>query len=179
MAVKVTIRLLEREDTEIIVSAFAVIGWSKPATQYERLLAQQRRGERVVLVAHSDGDFAGYVTVNWQSGYPPFAERGIPEIEDLNVLPAFRRRGVASKLVDEAERRVFERSATVGIGFGMYPDYGAAQRMYVLRGYVPDGPGLAYRGQPVRPGESVTVDDDLVLFLTKDRAKGPEKPATP
>lgn len=39
--------------------------------------------------------------------------------------------------------------------------------MYVLRGYVPDGKGLAYHDRNVSPMQQVTVDDDLVLFFSK------------
>jgi len=167
----ITIRLLEARDIQLIASSFADIGWNKPTSQYERYLAEQDRGERVVLVAYSDEDFTGYVTIKWQSDYPPFAEKGIPEIQDLNVLPVFRRRRIASALMDEAEKQVFERLRIVGIGVGMYPDYGAAQRMYVLRGYVPDALGLFYKGQHVRPSQEVCVDDDLTLHFTKEREK--------
>ena len=147
------------------------IGHNKPPSMYERYLAEQEKGERLVFVAYSDEDFAGYITVHWHSDYPPFAEKGIPDIQDLNVLPQFRRRGIATKLVDEAEKRIFERSRIVGIGVGMYADYGTAQRMYILRGYVPDGLGLFYKEQPVTPGQEVLVDDYLVLYLTKERRK--------
>ena len=41
--------------------------------------------------------------------------------------------------MNEAERAVLERSSVVGNGVGMSPDYGAVQRFYALRGYVPDG----------------------------------------
>ena len=136
---------------------------------YEQYLAEQERDERLVLVAYYDDDFAGYGTIHWHSDYPPFAEKGIPEIKDLNVLPRFRRRGIATKIVDEAEKRIFERSLVIGIGVGMYADYGAAQRMYILRGYVPDGLGLFYKDKPVIPGKEVIVDDDLTLYLTKER----------
>jgi len=71
--------------------------------------------------------------------------------------------------VDEAEKRVFERLPVVGIGVGMYAGYGAAQRMYILRGYVPDGLGLFYKDMPVTPGKKVLVDDNLALYLTKER----------
>jgi len=165
----ITIRLLEKEDIGVIVSSFIKIGWNRTASEYERYLAEQDRGERVVLVAHYNDDFAGYVTIMWMSQYPPFAEEKIPEINDLNVLPVFRRHGVASSLVDEAERQIFEKSPVAGIGVGMYADYGAAQRMYVLRGYVPDTRGLSYKGQQVRPGQEVPVDDELILYLTKER----------
>jgi ribosomal protein S18 acetylase RimI-like enzyme len=113
------------------------------------------------------GVFAGYVTVVWVSGYRPFAEAGIPEIQDLNVLPQFRRRGIASALMDAAEAAIAARAVTAGIGVGLYADYGAAQLMYLRRGYLPDGRGIAYRGATVAPATRVPVNDDLVLMLTR------------
>ena len=70
-------------------------------------------------------------------------------------------------MVDEAENIIRSRSKLAGIGFGMYADYGPAQRMYILSGYVPDGNGLIYKDDYVKPGEKVPVDDDLILFLMK------------
>ncbi|OGO37202.1 MAG: hypothetical protein A2147_01445 [Chloroflexi bacterium RBG_16_57_8] len=165
----IVIRVLEAGDTVAIDAAFTGIGWRSRRLQIEGYLREQESGERVGLVAYSVEQFAGYVTVNWKPVYSPFAERGIPLIQDLNVLPPFRRRHIASRLVDEAERRIFDRSPTAGIGVGLYSDYGPAQRMYVLRGYVPDGRGLTYNDQPVAPGHEVRVDDDLILFFTKER----------
>lgn len=164
---ELTIRLLSSDDIAPIAAAFTALGWDKPASQYERYLAEQTVGDRVVLVAFVDDDFAGYVTIVWHSHYPPFAEANIPEIVDFNVLPFYRRRGIGSRLMDEAERRITERSPVVGIGVGLYADYGTAQRMYARRGYIPDGRGVCYDGQPVRPGQAVPVDDSLVLFFTK------------
>jgi hypothetical protein len=75
--------------------------------------------------------------------------------------------GRYEQVLDAAERLVAERSRVVGIGVGMDADYGAAQRLYVKRGYVPDGAGLLYGNHPVRFGETVRVDDELCLRLTK------------
>ena len=161
------IRLLMAGDIPAIAAAFAALGWHKPATQYERYVAEQRRGERVVPVAFQGGVFAGYVTIVWRSGYPPFQGPGIPEIVDFNVLPHRRQRGIGSQLLDEAERRIAERSPVAGIGVGLYADYGAAQRLYVQRGYVPDGRGLVSHGRHVAGGETVIVDDGLALYFTK------------
>jgi hypothetical protein len=54
----------------------------------------------------------------------------------------------------------------------MSPDYGAAQRLYALRGHVPDVKGLTSNGSPVRPGDEITVNDGLVLYLTKALPSG-------
>ncbi len=70
--------------------------------------------------------------------------------------------------MDKAESEIARVGPVAGIGVGMTPDYGAAQRMYVLRGYVPDGRGLHYRGHYPEYGEQITVDDDLALYLTKE-----------
>ena len=162
-----TIRSLRSEDAAVIAAAFAAQGWNKPAAQYERYYAEQYAGERDVLVAEVAGVFVGYVTVVWRSDYQPFCERAIPEIVDLNVLMAFHRRGIASALLDAAEARIATRSPVAGIGVGMTADYGAAQILYVRRGYVPDGRGLAYRGRTLHYGDVVTLDDDLALYLTR------------
>ena len=162
------IRTLEERDVQPIVSAFDELGWSnKGPALYQRYLSEQDEGWRTVLVASVGGEFAGYLTIDWRSAYPTFRRDGIPEIADFSVLPRFRRRRIGTRLMDEAEGRIAERSPVAGIGFGLTPDYGAAQRMYVRRGYVPDGMGIRKNDRYVRPGDCVTVDDGLALYLTK------------
>ena len=143
---------------------------NKTAGQYRRYVSEQESGRRNVLLAFHDGKFAGYLTVDWQSLYPPFRRDQTPEVTDFNVLPQFRRRGIGSRLMDEAERRIYERSTVAGIRVGLYSDYGAAQRLYVLRGYVPDGRGLLRDNQQVPPGDRVIADDSLSIALTKTLA---------
>ena len=97
----------------------------------------------------------------------PFHEAAIPEIADFNVLIACQRRGIGTALMDEAERRIATVSPIAGIGVGLTADYGAAQALYAKRGYVPDGRGLFHSGRPISRGATVTVDDDLNLFLIR------------
>jgi len=165
----VSIRRLERGDCRAIAEAFQRIGWSshKPLFQYEQYFAEQESGERDVLVAFDRGVFAGYLTIVWRPQYEPFRTKGIPEVQDFNVLPAFRRRGIGTALMDRAEQEISARSSIVGIGVGMYSDYGNTQRLYVKRGYVPDGRGLTYGGKVLEPMESTVNDDHLVLYFTK------------
>ncbi len=83
------------------------------------------------------------------------------------MLQRYRRLGVATNLLDYLERIAARRSPTVGLGVGLYADYGAAQRIYVRRGYLPDGRGVMYANQPVSAGRTVALDDNTTLMFTK------------
>lgn len=162
------IRRLESDDIPQIGQAFEGLGWDKPASQYERYLMEQILETRDVYVAFIEERFVGYLTICWISSYEPFRKAKIPEIVDFNVLPEFRRQGIGTQLMDRAESEIAKTSPIAGIGVGLTPDYGAAQRLYILRGYVPDGRGLWYRGHHPKHGEEITVDDSLALYLTKE-----------
>lgn len=58
-------------------------------------------------------------------------------------------------------------SNDVGIGAGLYADYGTAQKLYVKLGYVPDGNGITYKCKKTVPGTLYPLDDDLILWLRK------------
>ncbi|MCH7742735.1 MAG: GNAT family N-acetyltransferase [Proteobacteria bacterium] len=70
-------------------------------------------GAREVLVALMDGAFAGYLTIVWEPEYEPFQDSHIPEVQDFNVLPMFRRKRIGTALMDKAEELVATRSNTV------------------------------------------------------------------
>jgi len=161
------VRQMRHDDPATISDAFRAQGWNKPEERYERYYREQTEGTRTVLVAELDGGFVGYLTIVWESGYPPFRDGGIPEIVDFNVLAAHQRRGIGTILMDEAERTMSERSTVAGIGVGLTADYGAAQILYAKRGYVPDGRGLYYDGKQLGHGDETTVDDSLCLYFTK------------
>lgn len=163
----IAIRELIEADCDLISAAFSQQGWNKPAAQYQKYWRESQQGSRLVLVAEFDQVFAGYVTIVWESDYPPFRETQIPEIVDFNVLFKYQQRGVGTALMDEAERRIAQRSNKVGIGVGLMADYGNAQILYAKRGYIPDGRGIFGHGRWLAYGEQITIDDDVALYLTK------------
>ena len=163
----VQIRLLDEPDAQTISAAFKEIGWGKPVSQYQRYLDEQAAGTRVCFVATANSDFAGYVTVNFRPSYPVFVGESIPEIQDLNVLPHFRRQGIGTRLLDRAEGKAAKSSDIVGIAVGLHPGYNAAQRLYVRRGYIPDGRGITYRNHYLKEGAHVVLDDELLLHFVK------------
>lgn len=135
--------------------------------RFRQHLSGQATGDDLVLVAESDATVCGYLCVAWRSGYPPFRAADIPEIVDLQVLPPHRRRGVATILLEVAESTVATRSTVVGLGVGLHGGFGAAQRLAVKRGFLPDGRGLSYAGRPVAADATVRVDDAARLMFTK------------
>jgi GNAT superfamily N-acetyltransferase len=120
------------------------------------------------VIAEIDGDFAGYLAIKWKSGYLPFLQNNIPEIVDFNVLHKYQRKGIGTALMDEAEQRIKRVSPSAGIGFGVFKDYGAAQILYVKRGYVPDGTGIGKDSNPIAFGEHIIVDHSIVFHLVKE-----------
>ncbi len=70
--------------------------------------------------------------------------------------------------MDAAEEIAGQYADTVWPGAGLHSGYGSAQRMYVKRGYIPDGTDVWYRDKPCAQYETeIANDDDLELFLSK------------
>lgn len=164
----VTLRNLLETDCSPISQAFAAQGWDKPLAQYQRYYQEMQQGLKDVIVAEVDGQFAGYLNILWETDYPPFLAARIPEVSDFNVLKAYQRRGVGTILMDEAERRIARRSPVAGIGVCLTPDYGPAMILYVRRGYIPDGRGVYQNQRHCQHGDLVVLDDELILYLTKN-----------
>ncbi|TYP71986.1 GNAT family N-acetyltransferase [Paenibacillus methanolicus] len=170
MVVAVEVRQMVASDVELVYRVFHESGIGKPMAYIRECWEQNEAGDRITLLAFYQGAFAGSLHLLHRSHYPYFAQNGIPEINDFNVIPALRKHGIGTALMDEAEKIALGQHSIVGIGVGLYRDYGSAQRMYAKRGYVPDGRGVMVHNQPVVPGSSVCVDDDLVLYFTKVKA---------
>jgi GNAT superfamily N-acetyltransferase len=132
-------------------------------------LADHATGGGSSLIATRNQSVIGIVTIRWQSNYAGFRNRGIPLVHQLGVAGPFRRLGVATLLMDAAEELARgRRIMTLGITVGLFDEYGPAQRMYARRGYVPDGRGACHGQEPLSKGAQLTVDDDLIIWLTKD-----------
>ena len=163
----IELRHMTAADAAPISRAFLAMGQMRSEWQFLDYVAEREVGIREAWVATWNGALAGIVTLHWNPLYAGIAGRGIPEIQDLMVLLEYRRRGVATRLLDLAEHAASKRAHHVAIGVGLHPGYNAAQRLYVLRGYVPDGLGVTYDDRYVEEGETLRFDDLLVLHLIK------------
>ena len=165
---KLIIRNMESADAQIFTDEFTAQGWHPEIDGYLERLKDQSEGKSVALTAVYEGCPAGYVYVYLCANEGPFKEKKWPIIVDFNVLKKYQRIGIGNKLMDVAEHVAGKYSDTVCLGVGLCDSYGAAQRMYVKRGYIPDGSGVWYQGKQCVQYETVcTIDDDLILFMLK------------
>ena len=161
-----TIRNMIKSDIESLSHGFMTQGWPGREEILARYFLEQESGEREVLVAEIDGAVAGYITILPDAKQGPFA--GIaPELSDFNVFESFQNQGIGNLLMEEAENRVKLFSDKVTLGVGLHSGYGPAQRLYIKRGYIPDGSGVWYRNQPLEMNATIQNNDDLVLYLSK------------
>ena len=167
--VESNIRPLQQQDIEILGDKY--FPWStreETIAKWTRYLDEQQKAARVACIIEHEGKLAGYGNLLPYSEYPNFRNKNIPEINDVWVFEESRKQGLATILIDHLEQLAKDHGYTeVGIGVGLYRDYGPAQRLYFRLGYKPNGEGITYKHNTVIPGEQYPVDDDLILWLTK------------
>ena len=163
----VTVRALTEQDIGLLCREEALQGWPVRDACYRGRLQDMAQGRCVALCALWHGEPAGYVNLYDGADDGPYAGTGLPQIIDFAVLEKYRRRGIGTRLMDVAERLAAGRADAVGLAVGLHSGYGSAQRMYVKRGYIPDGSGVWYGNTPCTPYENYCIDDDLILYFYK------------
>lgn len=163
----VLIRDLRESDARSITDEEIAQGWQASVDKYLLRLRDQAEGTSISLAAEYRGNIAGYINVYPDSKWGAFADRGLPEIVDFGVLEKYRRLGIGSRLMDTAEQIASRYADTVYLGVGLHSGYGSAQRMYVKRGYLPDGSGVWFHDRVCEPYAPCCNDDDLILYFSK------------
>ena len=162
-----SIRKMQESDIKNLSRGFISQGWPSREEILTRYFKEQESGEREVLVAEVEGALAGYITILSCAKQGPFAEI-YPELSDFNVFEPFQNQGIGNLLLEEAEKRVRLISDKVTLGVGLHSGYGPAQRLYIKRGYIPDGTGVWYQNH--QPAMNAVCEDigELVLYLSKN-----------
>ena len=164
----IIIRDLLSSDAQHFTDEERLQGWDTTIDKFQLRLRNQKEGKCISLVADYNYIPAGYVNIYPNSEWGAFAHKGYPEIIDFAVLGKYRNKGIGSILMDTAEQVASRYADTVYLGVGLHSGYGSAQRMYIKRGYIPDGSGVWYKDKICTPYDTIyTNDDDLVLYLSK------------
>ena len=162
-----SIRKMQESDIKDLSQGFISQGWPSREEILTLYFKEQESGEREALVADFDGVVAGYITILPIAKQGPFAGMA-PELSDFNVFEPFQNQGIGNLLLEEAEKRVRLISDKVTLGVGLHSGYGPAQRLYIKRGYIPDGTGVWYQNH--QPAMNAVCEDigELVLYLSKN-----------
>jgi len=165
-----SIRNLQEKDIEKLAQTFTYPWNTVEAVRgkWKRYFQQQLDGLRTVCLLEKQGQFLAYGSLLRVSEYPFFKKNNIPEINDVWVGENSRRQGLGKMLIVHLEDLARQEGyRAIGLGVGLYKDYGPAQKLYFQLGYAPDGRGMTYKCADVTPGEPYLVDDDLIIWLTK------------
>lgn len=165
---KIVISTICSEDINVLVENFS-FPWDALKTtreKWKKYFNEHQKKIRTVAIVKNENTILGYGSLLFKSEYSLFSD--IPEINDVWIHENCRKMGYGTKLIKWLEALAKEYGYNeVGIGVGLYADYGMAQKLYIEQGYVPDGHGITYKYKQVMPGTSYPLDDDLILWLKK------------
>lgn len=161
------VRSMVPEDVRILYDTYLSYGWHPEIRTYENYYRNQMDGTRLVFIAEYHGQVKGQCTLDLHPSEGPWGGKGGPEISDLTVFLDVRGKGIGNKLLDIAEAEAAKIADMVYLAVGVHSGYGPAQRIYVKRGYIPDGTGVWYHGKVLAQYAPCVNDDDLLLFLSK------------
>lgn len=174
LAEKILIRAMSAHDIEKIVTRYS-FPWSTPEKTkilWGTYYREHQEGIRTVAVLEENHEILGYGSLLRKPECPFFAKKNIPEINAIWIDENYRRQGFGKALIKWFEKLArHEGYDQIGIGVGLYQDYGPAQKLYFQLGYVPEGNGITYKGQPTVPGQTYPLDDDLIFWLEKSLAR--------
>jgi GNAT superfamily N-acetyltransferase len=162
------IEILQPHEISRALDFYAACGHAYLDTDRQTLVESMESGLWAMIMASDHGEDIGGCYLNWDPKYRLYQRMGLPEIQDLRVLPLYRRRGAGAALIEAAEQLAKGGGRDgIGLSVGLNAHFGAAQRLYIRLGYMPDGQGVTYMREPVAAGEKRPIDDDLALMLLK------------
>lgn len=135
---------------------------------FRNQLVNQEKQDCIALIALYKGEIAGYVFLYYKCKWGGLGNCNIPGVVDLFVLEKFRKRGIATSLMDVVEGEAKKYSNKVYLDVCLNSEYGPAQRLYIKRGYIPDGKGVYYEERVCETNADCKNDDELTLCLVKE-----------
>ena len=166
-SIDIDIRIMNDDDIPFICRADGDES-QKNMDYLKRQLENQEKNECIALLALYNGAAAGYVFLYYRCRWGGMAGCNIPGIVDLIVFEKYRRKKIATILLDIAEDIAKQHSNKIYLDVCLNSDYGAAQRLYIKRGYIPDGKGVYYKEKICETDAVCRNNDELTLCLVKE-----------
>lgn len=166
-SVNIDVRIMEYDDIPLICKADSDES-ERNIIYLKNQLANQEKQECSALLALYNGEIAGYVFLYYKCKWGGLANCNIPGIVDLIVFEKYRKKGIATVLMNAAEEMAKKYCNKVYLDVCLNSEYGPAQRLYIKRGYVPDGKGVYYEEKVCETNAVCKNDDELTLCLVKE-----------
>lgn len=163
----IDVRVMTQNDIALICEAADDAG-EENVSYFERQLANQDKQECTALIALCDGEVAGHVFLYYKCRWGGMANCNLPSVVDLVVFEKYRKKGIATKLMNIAEEIAKEYGSKIYLDVCLNSEYGPAQVLYIKRGYVPDGKGVYYEEKVCETNADCKNDDELTLCLVKE-----------
>lgn len=164
---EMSFRTVERAGIGEAIEEAVQVFFSGDRNEAEQHFKSHPTGDSTTVLGYLGEELVGILTIRWECRYPHFRERNIPFIHYIEVKWERRGQGIGNALMAEAERVAAERVDDLGICVGIFDAYGPAQRLYVKRGYVPDGCGVCLGHAPLREGQTIEVGHELLIWMLK------------
>lgn len=159
---------LNKDHINKINKNFIEQNWDSRRDILNKYLIEQENNKRIILVYEVNKDCAGYITLVINPSTGPFKDTDIPEIVDFNVFEKYQKNGIGQKLLTEIIKLAKQFNNKVGIGVGLNPNYGNAQKLYVKNGFIPDGKGVYFKGKILEVNKNCLNNDDLAIYFLKN-----------
>lgn len=164
---EIDVRAMGYEDIPFICAADGDES-QENAAYLKRQLDNQEKRECSAFLALCNGAAAGYVFLYYQCRWGGLGGHDIPGVVDLVVFEKYRRKKIATILMDIAEETARRYGDRVYLDVCLNSDYGPAQRLYAKRGYIPDGKGVYYEDKICGTDAVCRNNDELTLCLIKE-----------
>lgn len=167
-ALSIDIKVAEESQLDFLVTQFSP---DNPLFQYNRYEVQ-KKGEGLYLIAWHSKTPAGHFLLRW-SGPKDAAVTRFVDIASRSYLEAghtneeFRRKGVATAIIQEAERISKERGCThIGLEVGI--ENREAKQLYEKLGYQDWGQGeFTISWEYTDKNGNIGIETEIVIYMQK------------
>lgn len=165
----VIVRNMIQSDIEDLSRALAAQGWLMPSSVFERHYLGMLKRTCDVLVAEVRGEPAGFVRMVWMDAGEEYGYALSPEIREFIVLEKFAGTGIAEAMINEAERRVEQKTGEAG-GLALMAVYGSPPVRPPFRtSYVLDGLLVGHDGRFIRAKKPGREPGSAVISMGRMR----------
>lgn len=164
----IQLRIARNDDIDAFIAMAIKDFFSGSEDEARNNLGPYDEDDTSFVIAYEGDAPVAVVTIRWNPNYPPFKQAGIPFIQNIEVQYDLRGKGYGNRVMEAIEQHIATRASKAGICVALFDDYGPAQRLYAKRGYIPDGRGACHRFTPLQRGQTITLDDDHLIWLVKN-----------